>query len=103
MSLQLFSVNGDRTVSRNGSSNRSETVLCKGKWAVRVLCKARVLYVLLRSDVPNVLIRNQLLQFVVCISFTLKACPHWTKIQFTLNPDPLNAHSIYIDRVHAAK
>ena len=27
---------------------------------------------MLSSDIPNVLIRNQLLQFVVCISFTLR-------------------------------
>ena len=34
---------------------------------------------------------------------TLKACPHWTRIQCALNPDPLNAHSIHIDRVHTVK
>ena len=42
----------------------------------------------------------------VCLKKTLarlKACPHWTRIQSALNADPLNAHSIYIDRVQTAK
>ena len=34
---------------------------------------------------------------------SIKACPHWTRIQCALNPDPLNVHSIHIDRVHTAK
>ena len=37
------------------------------------------------------------------LQWTLKACPHWTRIQSAFNADPLNAHSIYIDRVHTAK
>ena len=44
--------------------------------------------------------------FYVCFEKTLarlKACPHWARIQSALNADPLNAHSIYIDRVHTAK
>ena len=36
---------------------------------------------------------------VICIALLwlgLKSCPDWTRIQFTLNPDPLNVYSIYI-------
>ena len=52
---------------------------------------------------PDIVVTCKILAPCVPTILSVKASPHWTRIQSALNADPLNAHSIYIDCVHTAK